>query len=82
MVFYLLKVEGDVEPELLGPFPDETERDEKAIELRRADPEGHNGLFALTADLVFGYNAASDESFGGLKLDIDSYSAGFFEDSL
>lgn len=45
--FYILHIEGDVDPELKGPYNTHEERDKAAVELRRDDPEGRNGIFRL-----------------------------------
>ena len=45
--YYLLKVIRDVEPELSGPFPTETERDNEALKHRSNDAEMKDGLFPM-----------------------------------
>jgi hypothetical protein len=47
MIFYLLQIHGDVDPELHGPFKTQQERDDKARALRRDDPEKENGLYRV-----------------------------------
>jgi len=47
--FYLLHIVGDVEPVVVGPFDTESERDERARQLRAEDIEGRSGLFWLDA---------------------------------
>ena len=66
MEFYVLHVIGDVEPVLVGPYYQASDRDTKAKALRNADPEKENGIFML--DIV------------GDKPTVDSYSGGFLED--
>lgn len=44
---YLLYIWGDVEPDILGPYRTEAERDKTARQLRKDDPEGRNGIFML-----------------------------------
>jgi len=56
--YYLLYIWNDIEPELLGPFPTEIERYEKAQEIRAEDVEKRHGLFPL--DCVDGKPAVYD----------------------
>jgi len=63
-----LIVHGDVEPEILGSYPDRDSRDDAAYNYRNnTDPEGKDGIFAL------------DVSFGKIP-SVYSYSGGFFEE--
>jgi len=67
-MYYLLKIIGDVEPELPGPFPNEAERDKKALKHRKNDPEMKDGLFSLDLEPAF------------LPIiNVKSYSNAFFE---
>lgn len=50
MNLYLLKMVGDVYPELDGPFENEDERNDAAIAHRDGDPEMEDGLFRLDID--------------------------------
>jgi hypothetical protein len=59
---FLLVVWGDVEPELLGPFKTQEERDRKAREIRTDEGDEH-GLFPIDA---------------AGKVEVGSYSGGFF----
>lgn len=45
MKYYVLFVEGDVEPSLVGPFDNEEERDAEARRVRAENDE--NGVYAL-----------------------------------
>jgi hypothetical protein len=45
--YYLLRIWGDVEPAVLGPYRTEAMRDKKARRLRQDDPEGRHGVFML-----------------------------------
>ena len=62
--YYLLVVEGGVEPSVQGPYQTEDERDRAAKEIHR-EQEEDDGLF--WADI--------DE---GAVLTVGSYTAGFF----
>jgi hypothetical protein len=62
---YLVFVEGDIEPRIVGPFADGDERDKKARELRREHGQDH-GIFML--DVEPGNGVPS----------IDAYCGGFF----
>ena len=63
---YLIFNRDDIEPEVIGPFNDEDQRDKKARELRREHGDEH-GIFML-------YVARNDEPT------IHAYSGGFFEE--
>ena len=70
MKFYVLHVVGDVDPELLGPFADETERDNKAAELFK-ETGGEDGVFAMDIDangipsvLTYSSTFAEDAMYG------------------
>jgi hypothetical protein len=65
---YLLVIYGDIEPELLGPFKDEDERDMKALDIRKDEGNQH-GIFMLTVEETTH------------KPEVDAYSGGFFEDA-
>jgi predicted RNA-binding Zn-ribbon protein involved in translation (DUF1610 family) len=65
-VYYLLHVWGDVEPEILGPFKTEEERDAKAKALRERESDDPSGLYPLTI------KDATPEVW--------AYSGGFFEE--
>ena len=45
--FYALIIEGDVEPELIGPFETEEERDSAAQRHRDNDPEKRDGIYPI-----------------------------------
>lgn len=64
MNYYLLAVFDDVDPTLIGPFPNEDLRDDKAIEIREAFGKDH-GIYALDID-------------GPGKPKIDAYPGKFF----
>ena len=61
--YFVLLVVEDTEPQLVGPFDNETKRDNEAKRLRAADVDGENGVFWL------------DNEDGWLKT--GAYSAGF-----
>jgi hypothetical protein len=63
---YLLVIYGDVEPEVLGPFKDEAERDRKALDIREEGGDEH-GIFLLTVEKTTH------------KPEVTAYSGGFFE---
>jgi hypothetical protein len=65
---YLLVIYGDIEPELLGPFKDEDERDAKALKIRKEEGDRH-GIFMLTVEETTH------------KPEVNAYSGGFFEDA-
>jgi hypothetical protein len=65
-VHYLLKIIGDVEPELVGPFENTVHRTDKAKEHRRDDPDKNDGLFML--DMRKGEPTVN--SYSGKNLDI------------
>jgi len=62
---YLVFVEGDIEPRIVGPFADGDERDKKARELRQEHGRDH-GIFMLDVEPVSG------------TPNIDAYCGGFF----
>lgn len=62
---YLLVIHGDVEPEILGPFPSAKARNVRAVALRSKDREGKDGVFAL-------------DTSG--KADVAAYPARYFDD--
>jgi len=62
---YLVFVEGDIEPRIVGPFANGDERDRKAKELRREHGRDH-GIFMLDVEPSTGAPS------------IDAYCGGFF----
>jgi len=66
--FYVLFVEGDIEPSLIGPFRNPEDRDNEAIRLKREHGDEH-GIFMLDIDTIG-------------RPSVDAYSGGFFEDAL
>ena len=67
-LYYLIEVQGGVEPIVRGPYPTQHERDEAAKQIRRMQQED-DGLFT----------AKIDEQ---AMLTVGAYTAGFFwEDS-
>jgi hypothetical protein len=62
--YYLLEVEGGVEPIVRGPYHTKRERDNAAKQIRRRQQED-DGLFSADIDKV-------------AALTLDAYSAGFF----
>ncbi len=62
---YLVFVENDIEPETMGPYPDEDARDDAALELRRERGPDH-GIFVLDIEPGAGVPAMA------------AYSGGFF----
>ena len=62
--YYLLEVEGAVEPIVRGPYHTKRERDNQAKKIRRRQQED-DGLFSADIDKV-------------AALTVDAYSAGFF----
>ena len=63
---YLVFVENDIEPSIVGPFTDGDERDRKARELRRTRGRDH-GIFMLDVDPV------------SRATTINAYCGGFFD---
>lgn len=64
MSYYLLFVEDDVNPEILGPYPSEELRDDHAFDLREDIGKNH-GVYPLNID-------------GPGKPTIETYSGKFF----
>ena len=64
---YLVFVEGDIDPSIIGPFADDDERDRKAHDLRREHGRDH-GIFMLDVDPISGVPT------------IDAYCGGFFHE--
>jgi hypothetical protein len=62
---YLVFVEGDIDPRIVGPFADGDERDKKARELRREHGRDH-GIFMLDVEPMSRVPS------------IDAYCGGFF----
>jgi hypothetical protein len=62
--FYVLRLHGGIEPELIGPFNNEGDRDDRAKELRKENDE----------DVILPLNGP------GSSIQIDAYSGGFFID--
>jgi len=62
--FYVLRLHGGIEPELVGPFDNEDERDDRAKELRKENDE----------DVILAVDGP------GSSIKIDAYSGGFFID--
>ena len=60
---YLLRVVGDVEPELLGPYASDGKRLARARRIRRVDGD-EDGLFRLDV-----YGRAEVGCFGAMELD-------------
>lgn len=68
MKHYLLWIEGDVEPTVLGPFKDEEQRDKRAFDSRRLVNDGKGSLFMATVDPTG-------------RLSVDPYSSAFFSET-
>ena len=66
MTYYLVFVYDDIDPGLIGPFPSEEMRDDKAIEIREEFGKDH-GIYALDID-------------GPGKPRMDAYPGKFFMD--
>lgn len=64
--YYVIIIYQDIEPELIGPFPTEETRDEKARELKRQYGNEH-GIFPMNIDAEG-------------KPAVGAYSGGFFMD--
>ena len=64
---YLLIVYGDIDPEVIGPFANEGQRDNAALAFRR-DHGDEDGIFMLTLN-------------GNERPSVDAYSGGFFEEA-
>lgn len=45
--YWLVVMEGDIEPDLRGPFASDDERGEAAKKHRRSDPNMEDGLYPL-----------------------------------
>jgi hypothetical protein len=69
---YLLVIEGDVEPYLIGPYDDTNPRDRVAQAHREKDPEMRDGLFMLDVDLL-----DTDK-----PIEVAAYSGWFFTENL
>jgi len=50
-LYYLLVVFGDLDPEMMGPFESEEERDQEAVRQRKADPSENNGIYWMDFDV-------------------------------
>ena len=66
--YYVLFVEGDVEPSLCGPYHNPKDRDEEAVRLKREHGDEH-GIFMLDIDTIG-------------RPSVDAYSGGFFQEAL
>lgn len=64
MNYYLVTIWDDLEPQLIGPFPSEEIRDDKALNLRKEFGKAH-GIYPLDID-------------GPGKPTIETYSGKFF----
>ena len=64
--FYLLIVYGDIDPEVIGPFADEDQRDNAALVFRRNHGD-EDGIFMLSVA-------------GGGRPHVAAYSGAFFEE--
>ena len=62
--FHILRLHGGIEPEVIGPFATEDERDDRAIELRKENDE----------DVILALDGP------GSSIEINAYSTGFFID--
>ncbi len=62
MKYYVLFVWNDIEPELIGPFDTEEERNQAALEKKRAEGDSH-GYFMLNSPA---------------RVEISPYGGGFF----
>ncbi len=69
--YYILFVEGDTEPEVLGPYPNDAHRDAEAKMLRQRHGPAH-GIFALELD--------TERPVYLDQIQIWAYSAKFFEE--
>lgn len=76
MTYYLLVVQGDVEPVLRGPYKSEAARDRAAKRHRMTDPEMEDGLFPLDVPNTFLEMTARAD---GNKPEIRAYSGAFFD---
>ncbi len=47
---YLLIIWNDINPEVIGPFADDQERDKRAKGIRATDPDKEHGIYKLWAD--------------------------------
>ena len=63
---YLLKVIGDVEPEIAGPFKKDTERVLAARAHRHQDPDIRDGLYRINYHPKKGITV---DSFAGFEID-------------
>jgi len=59
--WYLIRLHGGIEPEVIGPFPTQMERDERARELRKENDE----------DLIVQLNSTDS------NVAVNAYSAGY-----
>lgn len=64
MNYYLITIWDNLEPQLIGPFPSEEMRDDKAIDFRQEFGKDH-GIYPLSID-------------GPGKPTIETYSGKFF----
>jgi len=70
MLYYVLFIEGDVKPRLVGPYSLEEKRDDMAKALRLGAGPAH-GIFALDLETQPGLNNL---------LEVRAYSGKFFEE--
>lgn len=70
MLYYVLFIEGDVEPRLVGPYSLEGKRDDMAKALRLGSGPAH-GIFALDLKTRPG---------SGNLIEVRAYSGQFFEE--
>lgn len=66
---YLIYVWGDVDPELLGPYPSDRARDKAALLLDKEEGDERGGIYML-------------DVYDGGAATVGSYCGGFFEDGL
>ena len=76
--YFLIVIQGDVEPGIMGPFSSAEDRDEAALDWRKQDPNEKDGLYKL--DLKADKFESNPSKI--LKLSIDSFSDGFFDKCL
>lgn len=75
MHYYLVKIHGDIEPELIGPFATEDQLEQRARTERADDPALNNGLYGLTVSS----KGLFEQTEANIEPGIFSWAGGFFD---
>ncbi len=74
--YYLIHVIDDIDPNIIGPFHSEDERDDAAIKLRAdCDDDLADGLYPLDLKIT------DDNPKSVIDLNIGTYTGGFFSET-